>query len=232
MNRYFLLIALFPFLITTSLSAGGGMWLPLLLSQLNEAEMQSMGMKMSAEDIYSVNQGSLKDAIVSFGGFCTGEVISADGLILTNHHCGFSRVQSHSSIENNYIEDGFWATSREEELANPGLFVTFVVRMEDVTDQVLAGVTDKTFSKERQAIIDQNLQVVKGVTKVEDYQKVMIKPFFHGNQYFLFVTETYNDVRLVGAPPSSIGKFGADTDNWVWPRHTGDFALFLSLIHI
>jgi hypothetical protein len=203
-----------------------GMWLPLLLKQLNEAEMQSMGMKMTAEDIYSVNDGSLKDAIVHFGGFCTGEVISNEGLVLTNHHCGYGQIQSHSSLKNNYLEDGFWAMSKEEELANPGLFVTFIVRIEDVTEEMLANTTDDMTAKEIQSWVDKNKNGVMASIKKEDYQDVMIRPFFDGNQYFLFVTETYKDIRLVGAPPSSIGKFGADTDNWVWPRHTGDFSLF------
>lgn len=224
--RYYLLTTLFSFCISLSLYAGEGMWLPLLLQQLNEAEMQSMGMKMTAEDIYSVNQGSLKDAIVHFGGFCTGEVISADGLILTNHHCGYGQIQSHSSIEDNYLEDGFWAMDKSEELANPGLFVTFIVSIEDVTEQILADVDDKLAPRERQSKIDKNLEAFKSNYATESYQDLLIRSFFHGNQYFLFVTETYNDIRLVGAPPSSIGKFGADTDNWEWPRHTGDFSLF------
>lgn len=202
------------------------MWLPLLLGQLNEREMQSMGMKMTAEDIYSVNKGSLKDAIVHFGGFCTGEVISSQGLVLTNHHCGYGQIQAHSTLEHNYLEDGFWASNLAAELPNPGLFVTFIVRIEDVTAQALAGVTPALSERDRQSLIDQNLNKVKLSASKEAYQEVMVKPFFYGNQYFLFVTETYKDVRLVGTPPSSIGKFGADTDNWVWPRHTGDFAMF------
>lgn len=208
------------------LTAGEGMWLPFLLEQLNEAEMQAMGMKMTAEDIYSVNKGSLKDAIVHFGGFCTAEIISPNGLLLTNHHCGYGQIQQHSSLENNYLEDGFWAPNQAAELPNPGLTATFIVRMEDVTQQVLAGVTDELSEKERQAAIDGNIQQVRYLAVKEPYQSSMIRPFYQGNQYILFVTETYRDVRLVGAPPSSIGKFGADTDNWVWPRHTGDFSLF------
>ena len=203
-----------------------GMWLPLLLQQLNEAEMQSMGMKMTAEDIYSVNRGSLKDAIVHFGGFCTAEVISTQGLLLTNHHCGDEFIQSHSTLEKNYYENGFWAASKSEELPNPGLFATFIIRIEDVTKQVLENVTEEMHPKERQAWVTRNTERVKSEAQREDYQDVMVRPFFEGNQYFLFVTETYRDVRLVGAPPASIGKFGADTDNWVWPRHTGDFSVF------
>lgn len=203
-----------------------GMWIPLLLKQLNEAEMRAMGMKMSAEDIYSVNRGSLKDAIVLFGGGCTGEVISGQGLLLTNHHCGYGQIQSHSTLEHNYLQDGFWAMSREDELPNPGLSVTFIVRIEDVTGQVLENVTPEMHYKERQAWVSRNIEQAKSAAERESYQDVMIRPFFEGNQYYLFVTETYRDIRLVGAPPSSIGKFGADTDNWVWPRHTGDFSLF------
>ena len=206
--------------------AGEGMWLPLLLQQLNEADMKAMGMKMSAEDIYSVNKGSLKDAVVLFGGGCTAEVISGQGLLLTNHHCGFGQIQSHSSVEKNYLDNGFWAKSLQEELPNPGLSVTFIVRIEDVTTAALTGVTPDMSDKERQSQIDKNLGGIGQAVVKETYQSVAFRPFFKGNQYFMFVTETYRDIRLVGAPPSSIGKFGADTDNWVWPRHTGDFSMF------
>lgn len=220
-----LLAALLIWSITPA-RATEGMWLPLLLQQLNEKEMQSMGMKMTAEDIYSVNQGSLKDAIVHFGGFCTAEVVSAQGLLLTNHHCGDEFIQSHSTLEKNYYLDGFWAMSKEEELPNPGLFATFIVRIEEVTDRVLENVTAEMHDKERQAWVSRNTERVKNEMQRESYQDVLIRPFFEGNRYFLFVTETYRDVRLVGTPPVSIGKFGADTDNWVWPRHTGDFSVF------
>ncbi|MEM1216255.1 MAG: S46 family peptidase, partial [Bacteroidota bacterium] len=225
-NRSYALAFFFSLFTLTATFAGEGMWLPLLLQQLNEEEMQAMGMKMTAADIYSVNQGSLKDAIVHFGGFCTGEVISKDGLVMTNHHCGYGQIQQHSTLENNYLQDGFWAMNRSQEKPNPGLFVRFIVRMEDVSEKVLNGVVDKMPEKERQAMIDKNLAATKEDYQKEEYQDIMIRPFYHGNQYFLFVTETYTDVRLVGAPPSSIGKFGADTDNWEWPRHTGDFSLF------
>ncbi|MEO0725004.1 MAG: S46 family peptidase [Bacteroidota bacterium] len=211
---------------TLTIFAGEGMWLPLLLSELNESEMRAMGMKMTAEDIYSINKGSLKDAIVHFGGFCTGEVISSEGLVLTNHHCGYGQIQSHSSLENNYLEDGFWAMDKSEELSNPGLFVTFIVRIEDITEKVLGVLSDDMSEADREGALSKIYEQIKAGTPIEEYQDIRIRPFFHGNQYFLFVTETYNDVRLVGAPPSSIGKFGADTDNWEWPRHTGDFSLF------
>ena len=206
--------------------ADEGMWLPQLLAQLNERQMKSMGMKISAADIYNINKGSLKDAIVSFGGFCTGEVISSKGLVLTNHHCGFDAIQNHSTIQNNYIRDGFWARNNAEEIPNPGLFVTFIIRIDDVTKQVLNGVTRNMDEKERQSAIDKNIAELRKNVKKENYQDSFIRAFFDGNQYFLFVTETYKDVRLVGAPPSSVGNFGKDTDNWMWPRHTGDFSMF------
>ena len=208
------------------LFAGEGMWLPLLLQQLNEAEMQSMGMKMSAEDIYSVNEGSLKDAIVRFGRGCTGEVISEQGLILTNFHCGRGQINSHATLENNIYENGFWAKSKTEEIPNPGLTVTFIVRMEDVTEKVLMGVEETMAPRARQSQVDKNLSKVRAEVQKESYQQVEIRPFYNGNQYYLFITEVYSDIRLVGNPPAAIGEFGKDTDNWVWPRHSGDFSLF------
>lgn len=221
-----LALTLFLFVSLSPIFATEGMWIPLLLSQLNESEMQDLGMKMKAEDIYSVNKGSLKDAIVHFGGFCTGEIISDQGLVLTNHHCGYRQIQSHSSLENNYLKDGFWAMKQSKEIPNPGLFVRFIIRIEDISEQALEGITTDMTEAQRQSAIDKNLNTIKQNTSREEYQDVMTRAFYKGNQYYLFVTETYRDVRLVGAPPSSIGKFGADTDNWVWPRHTGDFSLF------
>ena len=206
--------------------ANEGMWLPFLLEKLNEKEMKSLGMKISAKDIYSINSGSLKDAIVSLGGFCTAEIISSKGLLLTNHHCGFDAIQNHTTLEHNYIRDGFWAKNNSEELPNPGLFVTFIIRMEDVTKQILNGVTKEMSERERQSQVDKNIDAVKKAAKMESYQEAMIRGFFENNQYFLFITERYDDVRLVGGPPSAIGNFGKDTDNWMWPRHTGDFSLF------
>ena len=229
MNKSIKLIKLVVFLLfTQSLTAGEGMWLPLLLESLNEDEMKNMGLKLSAEDIYSVNKSSLKDAIVHFGGFCTAEVISNQGLLLTNHHCGYGQIQSHTTLENNYLKDGFWAMKKSEELPNPGLFARFILRIEDVSEDMLAGVTDNMNSKVRQSQIDKNLEMVRAKHEqgLPAYDDVVIRPFYHGNQYFLFVTRTFNDVRLVGAPPESVGKYGSDTDNWVWPRHTGDFAMF------
>ena len=204
----------------------GGMWIPSLLQGMNEEEMQSLGSKLSASDIYDINKSSLKDAIGHFNGGCTSEVISPKGLLLTNHHCGFSQIQSHSSLENDYLKNGFWAMNLEEELPNEGLFVEFIIRIEDVTDKILDGVAEGSTEKEKQSIIDGNSNAVRKATIIEPWQDTRIKAFFKGNQYFLFVTERYEDIRLVGAPPSSIGKFGSDTDNWVWPRHTGDFSMF------
>ena len=206
--------------------ADEGMWLPQLLQTLNEKEMRKMGMKLRAKDIYDINKSSLKDAIVSLGGFCTAEVISDKGLILTNHHCGFDAIQNHSSLENNYIKNGFWAANNNGELTNPGLFVSFIINIEDFTEQVLRGVSNEMSEKERQALIEKNIVQIKKEVKKETYQDVIVRPFFDGNKYYLFVTETYKDVRLVGAPPASIGNFGKDTDNWMWPRHTGDFSMF------
>ena len=220
-------IKLFTLLLITQICfADEGMWLPQLLAQLNEKQMKAQGMKINASDIYNINKGSLKDAIVSFGGFCTGEVISDKGLVLTNHHCGFDAIQDHSTLDHNYIRDGFWAKNTGEELPNPGLFVTFIVRIDDVTKQVLAGVSAGLAENERQSMVDKNIAKLRTTVKKEAYQDILVRPFYEGNKYYLFVTETYRDVRLVGAPPSSIGNFGKDTDNWMWPRHTGDFSMF------
>jgi len=217
---------LFVFITFQITAQQGGMWIPSLLEGMNEKEMTSLGSKLSAKDIYSVNKSSLKDAIGHFNGGCSSEIISSKGLILTNHHCGFSQIQSHSTLENDLTKNGFWAKNYSEELPNEGLFIEFIIRIEDVTSQVLKGVSDDLFEKEKQSLIDKNsVEINKSVLK-ETWQGSKIKPFYNGNQYFLFVTERYEDIRLVGAPPVSIGKFGSDTDNWVWPRHTGDFSLF------
>ena len=207
-------------------NAGEGMWIPLLLEQLNEAEMQEMGMEISAEDIYSINHSSLKDAIVIFGRGCTAEIISDEGLLLTNHHCGFGSIQRHSSLEHDYLTDGFWAMEHSEELSNPGLTVTMLVRMEDVTLQVLEGVNDDMTEAKRDSIINDHIKKIKEEAVKDTHYQAKVKPFYYGNEYYLFVSETFKDIRLVGAPPSNIGKFGGDTDNWMWPRHTGDFSMF------
>ena len=204
----------------------GGMWIPSLLKGMNETEMKNLGMKISAEDIYSVNHSSLKDAVPQFDGGCTAEVISDKGLILTNHHCGFDAIQNHSTVEHDYLRDGFWAYKMEDELTNPNMVVMFVVRIEDITTKVLEGVTVLPTEAEKQKKIQENIASLSNSLPKEAWQENKIKTFYDGNQYLLFVTETFKDIRFVGAPPSSIGKFGSDTDNWVWPRHTGDFSLF------
>lgn len=220
-------IKIFILLIAIQVSAQqGGMWIPSLLEGMNEQDMQALGSKLTAKDIYDINNSSLKDAIGHFNGGCTSEVISSKGLLLTNHHCGYSQIQSHSSVENDYLKEGFWAKNLSEELPNEGLYVQFIVRIEDVTNSVLNGVNENMSPEQQQSIIDKNIDAVSKNTKKASWQGVKVRPFFKGNQYFLFVTETFEDIRLVGAPPSSIGKFGSDTDNWVFPRHTGDFSIF------
>lgn len=210
----------------TTASADEGMWLPSLISE-RIGDMQSKGFRLSAEDIYSVNQASLKDAVVLFGRGCTGEVVSAEGLLLTNHHCGYSQIQKHSSVEHDYLRDGFWALTRNEELPNKGLTVSFLERMEDVTSRVLEGVTPALTETKRDSIVKANtVRLVKEVTSEGRGLRATVESLYYGNQYFLFLYREYSDVRLVGAPPSSIGKFGGDTDNWMWPRHTGDFSIF------
>ncbi len=209
-----------------TLRADEGMWLLPLISKLNMNKMQEMGLKLTADDIYSINNSSLKDAVVIFGGGCTGELISDQGLILTNHHCGYGSIQKLSSVDHNYLKDGYWARSLEEELPAEGLSVTFLKRMEDVTNKVLEGVSEELSSDERSKIISENIsEITKEASEDNDYI-VRVQDYFEGNQYFLIVYEKYTDIRFVGAPPSSIGKFGFDTDNWMWPRHTGDFSMF------
>ena len=224
MKRKHLLLT-FLVLFPAFLFAGEGMWIPMLL-QYNEKEMQEMGMKITAEDIYSINHSSLKDAIVLFGGGCTGEIVSDYGLLLTNHHCGYDYIQKHSSVEHDYLTNGFWAMNRGEELPCPGLSVTFLREMRDVTEKILFNVTNDMSEEERQAKVDENIKKLIAQFEKETPYKVSIKPFFLGNQYYMLLNEVYTDVRLVGCPPSNIGKFGGDTDNWVWPRHTGDFSIF------
>lgn len=204
----------------------GGIWIPSLLQGMNEKEMKNLGMQMSVSDIYDVNKSSLKDAVPQFNGGCTSEVISPKGLLLTNHHCGFDAIQTHSSTEHDYLTNGFWAYKMEDELPNEDLVVTFIVKIEDVTTKVLDGVAALNSELEKQKKIQENIAALTSSLPKESWQENKIRTFYEGNQYMLFVTETFKDVRLVGTPPSSIGKFGSDTDNWVWPRHTGDFSLF------
>ncbi len=221
-----LIIILTGLMAVMQARADEGMWLPSLISQ-RIADMQEKGFKLSAEDIYSINQASLKDAVVLFGRGCTGELISPEGLLLTNHHCGYGQIQQHSSVEHDYLRDGFWAMNRDEELPNKGLTVSFLERMEDVTDIILKGYEAGMTEDQRVEIVKNNSKaLIEEATKEGNGLRATVEALYYGNQYFLFLYREYADVRLVGAPPSSIGKFGGDTDNWMWPRHTGDFSMF------
>lgn len=219
-------LILLSFAAVLTLKADEGMWLPSQIAQrIND--MQAKGFKLTAEDLYSINNSSFKDAIVHFNGGCTGELISNEGLLITNHHCGYSQIQYHSSIEHDYLKDGFWAMTRDEELPNPNLWVTFLEYMQDVTDEVLKGCKEEMSEEERESIVKANSRkLIAKATKKGKGLAAKVTPLYYGNQYFIFVYKVFTDVRLVGAPPSSIGKFGGDTDNWMWPRHTGDFSLF------
>jgi len=224
-----ILTVLFAFALSfqVQVRADEGMWLLSLIQQINMDEMTEMGLELSAEDIYSINQASLKDAVGALDyGSCTAELVSPEGLILTNHHCGYGEIQSHSSMENNYLKNGFWAMTRDEELPNEGKTISFLVRMEEVTDRVMSQLDQEMGPQERQAAIRAVAGQLKDEAVKDTHYDAYVHSMFQGNRYFLFVTETYLDVRLVGAPPESIGKYGADTDNWMWPRHTGDFAMF------
>ena len=213
------------FILASVAKADEGMWLLPLLKQLNEAEMQELGMELTADDIYSVNHNSLKDAVMIFGGGCTGEFVSPDGLVLTNHHCGYATIQQHSTVEHDYLKDGFWAKNRKAEIPSPGLSVKLLSSIEDVTDEVLAVVNDTMSEVVREDSISTVIKRLKKEEK-DTTLTIVIKPLFSGNMYYRFAYREYTDVRFVGAPPSSIGKFGADTDNWMWPRHTCDFSVF------
>lgn len=216
----------FLFLISFTISlAEEGMLIPSLLSAF-ESDMQAKGMKLTAEQIYSVNHSSIKDAIIHFGGGCTAELVSKQGLLLTNHHCGYSQIQSHSSIEKDYLKKGFWAKNFEEELPNNNLTAARMVRIDEVTKEALFGVSDSDDTPTRNAKIKKNVEQLIKDAKIGNHYEAEIKPFNYGNNYYIIVKEVFQDVRLVGTPPNSIGKFGGDTDNWVWPRHTGDFSVF------
>ena len=219
------LMAAAMLLVPVATRADEGMWIPMLLGR-NQAAMQRAGMHITAQDIYDVNNASLKDAVLLFGSGCTGEFVSHEGLVLTNHHCGYSFIVRHSTVEHDYLTNGFWAMNRGEEIPCPGLTVTRLVRMEDVTKQVLEGVSDEMDETERATVVEKNIAAVTAKAVEGTHYKAIVKPFYYGNQYFMYVNEVFTDVRLVGAPPSNIGKFGGDTDNWMWPRHTGDFSMF------
>ncbi|AQW89616.1 S46 family peptidase [Elizabethkingia anophelis] len=216
-----LALALLP-AVTAFAQQAGGMWIP---TELNEKEMKELGMKISAKDIFNTQKPSIKDAVVQFNGGCTAEIISQKGLLLTNHHCGFGQIQAHSTVQNDLLSNGFWAKNMGEELPNPGVVVDFITDIKEVTNQILPG-TENLAAKDVKAVIDKNIEAAKASFKLEPSQKVVIKSMYDGNKYYAFIIETFKDIRLVGAPPQSIGKFGSDTDNWVWPRHTGDFSMF------
>jgi hypothetical protein len=225
MKKVALFLVLFIF-VKVIVFAEEGMWIPMLFEKLNEKRMQDLGLRLSAKDIYDINQSSLKDAIVQFGGGCTAEIVSDKGLIFTNHHCGLGAIQRLSSMDHDYITHGFWAQSPEQELPCPGTIATLLIRMEDVTARVLEGVTSMMNQIQRSQIIRQNIDRIEKETINGTNYEARIRPFYYGNQYYLFVNEVFRDIRLVGAPPAGIGKFGGDTDNWMWPRHTGDFSVF------
>ena len=226
MKKNFLLLLILITGFGLKALADEGMWLLPLIEKMNIGKMTELGLKLSAEDIYSLNKASIKDAIVIFGGGCTGEIVSSQGLLLTNHHCGYSSIQSHSSVEHDYLKDGFWAMTKEQELTNPNLSVTFLIKVEDVSPQVLANVKEGMTETERNNAISESRQAVERKAAEGTNYRATVAAFYGGNYFYLLLYERYNDVRLVGAPPSSIGKFGFDTDNWEWPRHTGDFSVF------
>lgn len=226
MKKYFLILIALIAGLGTKAVPDEGMWVLPLIEKLNIGKMTELGLKLSAEDIYSMNNASIKDAIVIFGGGCTGEIVSSQGLLLTNHHCGYGQIQSHSSVEHDYLKDGFWAMTREQELPNPDLSVTFLIKIEDVTNQIMAAVKDGMSEKERTSAINEARKVIEARAAEGTHYRATVSSFYGGNYFYLLIYERYNDVRFVGAPPSSIGKFGFDTDNWEWPRHTGDFSVF------
>lgn len=226
MKKWVFSLLAFVMLAPQHIKADEGMWFLMFLQKLNMRDMQAKGLKLSAEEIYSINNSSLKDAIVQFNGGCTAEIISKEGLVLTNHHCGYDAIAELSSPENNYLRDGFWAQNRKAELKPKSLFVRFFIRMDNVTDRILALVNDSMSEADREKIINQETAKIQKENDEGGKYVVSVRPFFQGNEYYYFVYQDYTDVRLVGTPTESIGKFGGDTDNWEWPRHTGDFALF------
>ena len=221
-----LIIIYFSLLVTITAKADEGMWLPFLLKQLNSEEMYIRGLKIPVEEIYNANKNCLKDAVALFGGGCTGEMISYEGLLLTNHHCGYSNIQSHSSIEKNYLRDGFWAFKKTDEIPCPGLTVSFIIRMENVSQQIIPFLNDSMPEAERNNKVRELAGSIEKSAIEGTHYNAQVKAIFEGNEYILIVSETFKDIRMVGAPPSSIGNFGGETDNWMWPRQTGDFSLF------
>ncbi len=226
MKNLLILVVLSLGLFRMEVKADEGMWIPMFIERLNYEDMRKMGLQLTAEEIYSVNQGSLKDAIVIFGRGCTGEIISEQGLLLTNHHCGYGSIQSVSTVENDYLSDGFWAKNKEEEIPIPGLTAQFLIRMDDVTSRMLEGITADMTEKERSNKLNENRHAIVDEATKDTHYNAVVKDYFEGNEFYLLTYETFKDIRLVGTPPEAIGKFGADTDNWMWPRHTGDFSIF------
>lgn len=226
MKKIILTLVVICSLLPNVLKADEGMWFLMHIQRLNQRDMQKMGLQLTAEEIYSINNSSLKDAIVQFNGGCTAEIISKDGLVLTNHHCGYDAIAELSTPESNYLRDGFWAMNKKQELKPKSLFVRFFVRMDDVTKRILGVVNNQMTEAEREKAINQEIAKIQKENDGGGKYTVSVRPFFQGNEYYYFVYEDYTDVRLVGTPTESIGKFGGDTDNWEWPRHTGDFALF------
>ncbi|NMD01899.1 MAG: S46 family peptidase, partial [Bacteroidales bacterium] len=225
MKKIFILAVLITTISRFTARADEGMWILPLIEKLNIGQMTEMGLRLSAEDIYSLNKASIKDAIVSIPG-CTGEIVSSQGLMLTNHHCGYDAIQSHSTVDHDYLTDGFWAMTKEHELPCSGMYANFLLKIEDVTSKVMENVKPGMSESERSSAINDARRTIEKQASNGNNYRTSVTSFFGGNYYYLLVYERYTDVRLVGAPPSSIGKFGDDTDNWEWPRHTGDFSVF------
>ena len=227
MRRFLVLVALLPVFLSGTVKADEGMWLPALIEKLNINQMKQLGLKISPEEIYNINNSSLKDAVVSLDhGSCTAELISAEGLLLTNHHCGFDEIQQHSTVEHDYLKDGFWAKTKEDELPNPGKSASFLINFEDVTSQIIPELNDSMTEVERSNKVREISSKIQKEASLDTHYDARVQPLYEDNKYYLFVYETFRDIRLVGAPPQSMGKFGGDTDNWMWPRHTADFSMF------
>ena len=227
MKRFLIIVAFIQVLLPAKLMADEGMWLPALIEKLNINQMKKEGLSLNAEDIYSINHSSLKDAIVALDrGSCTAELVSSEGLLLTNHHCGFNEIQEHSSVDHDYLKNGFWAKTKEEELSNPGKSATFLIRFEDVSDKILPEVNEQMTADERSKKVREIASKIEKEAVKDTHYDSQVQALYNENRYYLFVTETFRDIRLVGAPPQSMGKFGGDTDNWMWPRHTADFSMF------
>ena len=227
MKRFVVFVLLLQVILSGSVKADEGMWLPALVEKLNITQMKQLGLTLSADEIYSINQSSLKDAVVSLDrGSCTAELISAEGLLLTNHHCGFDEIQQHSTVEHDYLRDGFWAKTKEEELSNPGKTASFLIRVEDVTEKIFPLLSDTLTEEERKTKVRELSSKIETEATADSHYDARVQSLYNDNKYYLFVYETFRDIRLVGAPPQSMGKFGGDTDNWMWPRHTADFSMF------